>query len=119
MINPIQIASVMWTTVLLFVVLTEAQYYSGYQTGGLVPQTAGQHHKHQMYYSPPHYSFDVAVNDPKTGEVRNQHETRNGDMVKGFYALKEADGTIREVHYTADKKNGFNAVVKKKGHPMF
>ncbi|KAF6212019.1 hypothetical protein GE061_012537 [Apolygus lucorum] len=51
-----------------------------------------------------------------TGDVKSQHETREGDVVKGYYTLKEADGTIREVHYTADKHHGFNAEVKKIGH---
>lgn len=30
--------------------------------------------------------------------------------------MKEADGTIRVVKYTADPHNGFNAVVERKGH---
>lgn len=30
--------------------------------------------------------------------------------------LKEADGTTRVVEYTADKHNGFNAIVKRIGH---
>lgn len=41
-------------------------------------------------------------------------------MVKGSYSVVEPDGTTRTVHYTADDKNGFNAVVTKSGkaaHP--
>lgn len=34
-------------------------------------------------------------------------------MVKGQYSVVEADGSIRTVEYTADKHNGFNAVVHK------
>lgn len=30
--------------------------------------------------------------------------------------MVEPDGTTRTVHYTADDKNGFNAVVTKSGH---
>lgn len=56
------------------------------------------------------------MHDPHTGDVKSQHEAREGDKVKGFYTLKEADGTLREVHYEADKHNGFNAVVKRTGH---
>lgn len=44
-----------------------------------------------------------------------------GDVVKGQYSLAEPDGTIRVVQYTADKVNGFNAVVKRIGkasHPQ-
>jgi Insect cuticle protein len=34
----------------------------------------------------------------------------------GGYSLYEPDGTKRIVEYTADDKNGFNAVVKRVGH---
>nr|CAD7447706.1 unnamed protein product [Timema bartmani] len=64
----------------------------------------------------PAYKFDYAVHDPHTGDIKNQWESRDGDVVKGSYSLVEADGTLRTVDYTADKHNGFNAVVKKSGH---
>jgi hypothetical protein len=64
----------------------------------------------------PHYKFDYAVHDPHTGDVKNQWETRDGDVVKGSYSLVEADGTTRTVDYTADDHHGFNAVVRKSGH---
>lgn len=51
------------------------------------------------------------MSDYHTGDVKSQHETRDGDVVKGSYSLVEPDGTIRTVEYTADKVNGFNAVV--------
>ncbi len=41
--------------------------------------------------------------------------------MKGHYSVLEPDGSIRSVHYTADAKNGFNAVVKTHGpnvHPI-
>lgn len=41
---------------------------------------------------------------------------RKGDKTKGHYKVVEPDGSVREVHYTSDKHNGFNAVVKKHGH---
>ncbi|KAG8225478.1 hypothetical protein J437_LFUL004479 [Ladona fulva] len=72
------------------------------------------------YYAYPKYNFDYAVHDLHTGDVKNQWETRDGDVVKGSYSLNDPDGTIRQVDYTADKHNGFNAVVKKIGksiHP--
>ncbi|KAF6213909.1 hypothetical protein GE061_011634 [Apolygus lucorum] len=72
---------------------------------------------HHDYYAPPHYTYQYKVHDGHTGDIKSQHETREGDAVKGFYTLKEADGTIREVHYTADKHRGFNAEVKSIGHP--
>ncbi|BET00721.1 Cuticular protein [Nesidiocoris tenuis] len=74
------------------------------------------HEEHKDYYAPPHYTYEYKVHDSHTGDVKSAHETREGDVVKGFYSLAEADGTIREVHYTADHKNGFNAEVKKIGH---
>lgn len=48
-----------------------------------------------------------------TGDVKSQHETRDGGNVKGQYSLVEADGSIRTVDYTADDVHGFNAVVSK------
>ena len=68
----------------------------------------------------PKYNFDYGVSDGKTGDLKSQWETRDGDSVKGAYSLHEADGTVRVVEYTADDHNGFNAVVKRQGmanHP--
>ncbi|XP_061397849.1 adult-specific cuticular protein ACP-20-like [Musca vetustissima] len=69
------------------------------------------------YYSHPKYEFKYGVKDLKTGDIKDQWEERDGDKVKGSYSLKESDGTTRIVEYHADKHNGFNAVVKKIGHP--
>ncbi|KAG8237010.1 hypothetical protein J437_LFUL017426 [Ladona fulva] len=72
------------------------------------------------YYAPPKYNYDYAVHDLHTGDVKNKWETRDGDVVKGAYSVNEPDGTILKVEYTADKHNGFNAVVKRLGkaiHP--
>lgn len=66
----------------------------------------------------PKYGFDYGVHDAHTGDVKQQHEVRDGDVVKGSYSLVEPDGTTRVVEYTADKHNGFNAVVKKLGHAV-
>ncbi|BET01063.1 Cuticular protein [Nesidiocoris tenuis] len=74
------------------------------------------HEEHHDYYAPPHYSYEYKVHDSHTGDIKSAHETREGDVVKGYYTLHDADGTTREVHYTADKHNGFNAEVKKIGH---
>lgn len=48
-----------------------------------------------------------------TGDEKEQHETRDGDFVRGSYSLVEPDGTRRIVQYTADSINGFNAIVSK------
>jgi hypothetical protein len=73
------------------------------------------HHKEKVvdYYAKPKYSFSYGVHDSHTGDVKHQHETRDGDVVKGQYSLVEADGSLRTVHYTADPVHGFNAVVEK------
>ncbi|XP_055376231.1 histidine-rich glycoprotein-like [Condylostylus longicornis] len=74
------------------------------------------HDDHHDYYSHPSYKFEYGVKDSHTGDNKNQWEHRDGDHVKGAYELHEADGTKRLVEYTADKHNGFNAVVKRIGH---
>lgn len=61
----------------------------------------------------PKYEFNYGVKDLHTGDVKSQHEHRDGDVVKGSYSLVEADGSIRTVDYTADDHHGFNAVVHK------
>lgn len=58
------------------------------------------------------YSFSYGVKDPHTGDVKHQWEKKAGDIVTGHYSVVEPDGSIRTVDYTADDKNGFNAVVK-------
>ncbi|XP_063621399.1 histidine-rich glycoprotein-like isoform X1 [Cydia splendana] len=71
---------------------------------------------HHDYYAHPKYEFEYKVEDPHTGDRKSQHESRDGDVVKGYYSLHEADGTVRIVHYTADHKTGFNAHVQREGH---
>ncbi|XP_046392101.1 cuticle protein 19-like [Ischnura elegans] len=67
------------------------------------------------YHAYPKYQYNYGVNDPHTGDIKNQWEERDGDYVKGSYSLHEPDGTVRIVEYTADKHNGFNAKVHKSG----
>lgn len=63
----------------------------------------------------PQYSFSYGVSDPHTGDNKHAEETLVNGVVHGSYSLTESDGTIRKVTYTADKINGFNAVVEKTG----
>ncbi|XP_065210784.1 cuticle protein 19-like [Planococcus citri] len=70
------------------------------------------------YYAHPKYSFNYGVEDPHTGDVKSQQEYRDGDVLKGSYTVHDPDGTVRTVEYTADKDNGFNAVVHKSGHAV-
>ena len=67
------------------------------------------------YDAYPQYSFSYGVKDAYTGDVKDQQEVRDGDVVKGQYSLLEADGTRRVVDYSADSVHGFNAVVRREG----
>ncbi|KAB0798089.1 hypothetical protein PPYR_09082 [Photinus pyralis] len=83
------------------------------------PLTASYGHAdHQDYYAHPKYEFNYGVSDAHTHDIHSQHEVRDGDAVHGEYSLHEADGTVRTVKYTADDKNGFNAVVERSGHAV-
>ncbi|XP_014365728.2 cuticle protein 19 [Papilio machaon] len=75
----------------------------------------GFEHGYNDYYERPQYAFTYGVADHSTGDVKSQHESRDGDVVKGQYSLVEPDGSIRTVDYTADPVHGFNAVVSKIG----
>ena len=68
---------------------------------------------HEEYDAHPQYSFAYDVQDSLTGDSKSQHETRDGDVVKGHYSLVDSDGTRRTVEYTADDINGFQATVHK------
>ncbi|XP_072940677.1 cuticle protein 7-like [Epargyreus clarus] len=88
-----------------------------HQTHGHAQQSGHDSHGHHVdYHAPAHYAFEYSVEDKHTGDIKAQHETREGDAVKGYYTLHEADGTVRRVDYTADKHSGFNAVVHREGH---
>lgn len=94
--------------------------YGGFGVDGSLYQNYGLYQGnegYQDYYDHfPKYAYDYGVNDPHTGDKKKVWEERHGDVVKGGYSLIEPDGTERIVEYTADDKNGFNAVVKKIGH---
>lgn len=72
----------------------------------------------RVFQSEPNYHFNYGVKDLHTGDLKSQWEHREGGVVKGSYSLMEPDGSIRTVDYTADDKNGFNAVVSKSGHSV-
>lgn len=68
-----------------------------------------------MYQTYPSYSYNYAVADDFTGDMKSQQETRDGDNVKGQYKVLEPDGSIRTVDYEANDISGFNAIVSKNG----
>ncbi|KAJ8732886.1 hypothetical protein PYW07_015485 [Mythimna separata] len=74
------------------------------------------HHHHVDYYTHPKYKFEYEVKSHHTGDHKHQSEHRDGDSVKGEYALHEPDGGSRHIHYHADKKTGFHADVKHSVH---
>ncbi|GBP44258.1 Pupal cuticle protein Edg-84A [Eumeta japonica] len=67
--------------------------------------------------SPSRYQFEYSVQDPDSGDMKQQHESRDGDAVRGQYSFIQPDGTRRIVEYTADKVRGFNAVVRYEAQP--
>ncbi|XP_047526795.1 cuticle protein 8-like, partial [Vanessa atalanta] len=71
---------------------------------------------HHEYNAHPKYEFEYSVADHHTGDIKSQHEARDGDHVTGSYSLHQSDGSIRTVHYNADGHNGFNAQVEYSGH---
>ncbi|CAH0557237.1 unnamed protein product [Brassicogethes aeneus] len=79
----------------------------------------GHAEKSVDYYAHPKYEYNYGVQDGHTGDHKSQHEERDGDVVKGYYTVADPDGTLRTVHYTADDHNGFNAVVERKGEPVY
>ncbi|CAH2107154.1 unnamed protein product [Euphydryas editha] len=69
-------------------------------------------HGHHDYYTHPKYTFDYKVEDHHTGDMKSQHESRDGDVVLGVYSLQQPDGSHRAVHYHGDHHTGFHADVK-------
>ncbi|CAH0728860.1 unnamed protein product, partial [Brenthis ino] len=66
---------------------------------------------HHEEIAHPKYEFSYSVADGHSGDNKQQHESRDGDVVKGSYSFLEADGSVRTVEYSADDHNGFNAIV--------
>ncbi|XP_065163338.1 cuticle protein 8-like [Atheta coriaria] len=73
-------------------------------------------HHEPEHYGHPKYQFKYGVHDTHTHDIKEQEESRDGDVVKGYYSLLQPDGRTRIVHYTADKHSGFQAQVEYKGH---
>ncbi|CAH2075420.1 unnamed protein product, partial [Iphiclides podalirius] len=71
-----------------------------------------------MNMTHPKYEFEYKVEDHHTGDKKSQHEHRDGDVVKGGYALNQPDGSDRHVEYHADDHSGFHADVKYSTHHL-
>ncbi|XP_059052434.1 uncharacterized protein LOC131847014 [Achroia grisella] len=66
----------------------------------------------ENYDAHPRYAYEYSVNDPHTGDIKQQREERDGEVVKGQYSLVEPDGSVRTVDYVADWETGFHADVR-------
>ncbi|KAJ8731938.1 hypothetical protein PYW08_014668 [Mythimna loreyi] len=66
----------------------------------------------ENYDAHPRYAYEYSVNDPHTGDIKQQKEERDGEVVKGQYSLVEPDGSVRTVNYVADWETGFHADVR-------
>ncbi|PSN33405.1 Cuticle protein 19 [Blattella germanica] len=82
----------------------------------LVVSAFAEHH--EEHHAHPKYEFKYGVKDTHTHDIKEQSEKRDGHKVEGHYMLVEPDGTIRTVHYTADKHIGFHAHVDRSGHAV-
>lgn len=69
-------------------------------------------HVHPDYFTNAKYDFGYNIFDPHTGDIKNQHEHRTGDFVRGVYSFIESDGQRRVVEYSSDPYTGFNAIVR-------
>ncbi|XP_044762471.1 larval cuticle protein A2B-like [Coccinella septempunctata] len=87
--------------------------YTAYSTPVVKAVTLAKTVVPEPYDPHPQYSYGYDVQDHLTGDSKSQHESRDGDVVKGQYSVVDPDGTLRTVDYTADPVNGFNAVVSK------
>ncbi|KAI5645272.1 insect cuticle protein domain-containing protein [Phthorimaea operculella] len=76
-------------------------------------------HKDYDYRAHPHYEYKYQVDDKHTHDIKSQHESRDGDHVKGYYELHEPHGSVRKVQYESDKKTGFQATVKHDTHHVY
>jgi len=59
------------------------------------------------------YNFGYGVNDPMTGDIKDQQETKNGDQLTGYYRLLDSDGLVRTVNYQSHPLTGFTAQVNR------
>lgn len=69
-------------------------------------------HPDELRRTPAQYEFRYSVHDVHTGDIKDQHEIREGDQVRGRYSLIEPDGNRRVVEYSSDPLLGFNAQVR-------
>ncbi|KPI97777.1 Cuticle protein 19 [Papilio xuthus] len=87
------------------VMFVHIQAYEHAFSSNHITRHDGHHHEvshghghHHDYYTHPKYEFEYKVEDHHTGDIKSQHEHRDGDVVKGGYSLHQPDGSHRHLH---------------------
>ncbi|KPJ09772.1 Cuticle protein 8 [Papilio machaon] len=109
--------------ILSVALMTIANAYDHAFSSNHISRHDGHHHEvhhghdhHHDYYTHPKYEFEYKIEDHHTGDIKSQHEHRDGDVVKGGYSLHQPDGSVRHVEYHGDDHSGFHADVKHSTH---
>lgn len=63
------------------------------------------------------YDFSYSVQDPTTGDIKSQEESRRNGHVRGQYSWVDADGNRQIVKYQADDENGFQSEHRREPAP--
>lgn len=63
----------------------------------------------QQEDGPVGYDFSYSVQDPTTGDIKSQEESRRNGNVRGQYSWVDADGNRQITEYQADDQNGFQS----------
>uniref|UniRef100_T1IUG9 Uncharacterized protein n=1 Tax=Strigamia maritima TaxID=126957 RepID=T1IUG9_STRMM len=74
----------------------------------------GSEYKVDDYAVPIDYNFRYDVKDDYTYNEQSREENKYGNVITGQYSLREPDGAMRIVKYTADDY-GFHATVDREG----
>lgn len=64
------------------------------------------------------YDFSYSVQDPTTGDIKSQEESRRNGNVRGQYSWVDADGNRQIVEYQADDQNGFQSEHRREPAPQ-
>ncbi|XP_037051613.1 cuticle protein 8 [Bradysia coprophila] len=81
------------------------------------PQQDNSDHHHHEPGMP--FNFQYAVNDAETANDYTHNAVSDGDVTRGEYRVQLPDGRTQIVKYTADWKNGYNAVVSYEGEARY
>lgn len=81
--------------------------------GVLVACACALEYKSVDYYAYPKYEFKYGVEDPKTGDLKERAELRDGELVKQEYSWAEKD---REVKVSKIDDKGVPVEIAYKGY---